>query len=306
MAGNGPLFSDTGIDISLKPKQVRIPSAAEYDQILADMVRAFLGKRKGFETQRDTEDKCRDILEQCITGYKKNNEPWKKVPNKSNNWYDLLESRLKVFGYYLHDKELRPKREGRREKVDKVAEEIQEKAKEFDDALPPAGRLTPVEKDEMEKFINDIKITHPTLKSPADEVLIARLAYLSIRAKRDIDKAQLTPKITDEMNKLVEMLGISGKQRMVSQEKESHGTLDVLSARFEKTKREHPQILTVWLIEEVELLLQSSVDEFLAQAWLRETFGSTINGEPLTLQNAKKWLDENKEKLMNKDGNGKG
>jgi hypothetical protein len=279
-------------------RQIVIPSEERYKEILNDMVMAFLGQRTGCETPRQTEDYCRGVLKTCLTGFHhKTGKVWKSAPGKNvEDWFESLKMRLRVFKYDIVTKTMI---KGNEKTISKKIKELSGTGKDLSTALP--GNLnrtfTVLEDEEFKRFIDKFRQDFESNVTIVDELMIRRLAFLSVLSERDITHVDLSKDLTKEIKELAESLGVAGKQRISVLNTDKTGTLDLLSTKYKKTLEEHVEIETMWKLEELKMVSNAvhrgTTPEFLAMSWVKQLYGKTIDGKELSLNNLDKFLKKN-------------
>jgi hypothetical protein len=285
-----------GLDMGMSyVKQIQIPDESTYKSILDDMVLAFLGQRKGCETERKTEEYCRDVLKTCVTSFHKDGKVWKSAPGKNvEDWYESLMMRLRVFKYDLKTKTLIKGHEKTvTQKIKDLANQNSDKkpAKLFDRSFSLS------EQANFEKFIDKFKEDFESNITIVDELMIRRLAFLYVLGERDITHVDLSRDLTKEINELAQSLGVAGKQRINMMNSERTGTLELLTTKYKRTLDEFIEIETRWRLEELKLISnavhRSTTPEFLAMSWVKALYGSKIDGNELSIENVDKFLRKN-------------
>jgi len=288
-----------------KVRNIEFPDKATYDRILNDMVIAFLHSRVGCETEESTDKYCRNVLATCKSGFRTNGDIWKNAPGKpSDDWYEVLRKRLRIYRYDIDNRRLIPGN------TKKTSIKLQEKfglkkpdkkdlSTAFDATDSPISKqsLSASEKVQMEDFKEAFLKDFPIKKSVVDILMMNRLAFMYIMNKRDYDNIEITRFLTDEIIKLSESLGVSGKQRVSQDDKDRSGTIDELVSIYKKTKEEYIDIDVEYMREELLLISNAihrgTLEEFLGMSYVKRLFGYTIDGENISLKTIDKWLVKN-------------
>lgn len=266
------------INLDLTPKKVNI-SKDEFFKILDDMIIAFKGNHSKCQTEAETEAYCKEKLQQCITGYKPDGKVWHNVPGKNFiEPYDILRARLRTFHYDLDEKKMISYANNRSLKnIEKLADDYSKERKDKGvDVDEDFSRLTATERREMESFAANIKEDFPTLSTAVDDFQLKWIAYLRVRANRNIKNNEIDSGLTREIKEIVELMGISGRQRQISQQQTKSGTLEELSTRHAKTLEEYIDVEKDYILEEL-LLIRNKVrrgdlDEYMMGYWLLNLF----------------------------------
>ena len=289
------MIDDTksGLNLNSNIDSFEIPQD-QYLKILNGMFMAFWGKVKGCDTEANTEAYCRGILKQCSTCFKPDGGLWKKPPGiNAADWYEKLSLMLKVFGYDISTNSLI----GRREP--KISAKIKERGKKEEKEDPNERTFSLREKAMFEEFKEKFANDFPSSTTTADELMIERLAFLSVLNARDIDNVSLSRDLTKEIKDLTESLGVSGKQRQAAISNDKSGTLEQLSTKFRKTLAEHIEIESFWKLEEAKCVINAvergTTEEFLAMSWFKTLYGNDVDGKPLTYKNVKAFVDKKHE-----------
>lgn len=281
----------SGLNLNPDIDSFEIPES-EYPKILNGMVAAFFGRRKDCDSEAKTEMYCREVLKQCSSGFKKNGKVWRDPPGKdSNDWYEKLSLRLKVFGYDISTNSLI----GKRDKISSKIKGLSEK-KGVED--PNDRTFSLREKVAFDEFIEKFRGDFAGSTTVADELMIRRLAFLSVLNERDIEYVSLSSDLTKQIKDLAESLGVSGKQRKTVFNNDGMGTLELLSTKFKRTVEEHIEIEALWKAEEAKLIINAvdrgTLEEFLAQSWFVTLYGKTLNDKPISMDVVRDFLKENK------------
>lgn len=284
--------------------QVKLPDADTYKKILDDMVMAFLHQFKGCETEASTEKYCKNILDTCITGYKKDGTVWKRAPGKPDeDWYTILKKRLKMHRYDLDNKKVisnnryKIPRKDVRDLIQgnyktKTSKEIKE---DIEDSLKPASGLTLREKALLESFKEEFRRDFPMSTTVIDEMMMNRLGMLYVLSQRDYENLELTAGLTNEIIKLAESLGLAGRQRISQADQDRSGTINELIQIYKETKGQYFDIEQKFKIEELKLIVNAiergTLEEFLGMDYIRRLYGDTIDGEPVTFEKVKEYVE---------------
>jgi hypothetical protein len=279
-----------GLNLNPRIDSFEIPKE-EYQKILDGMVMAFLGNRKECDSEAKTDAYCRAILKQCTTCFKPDNTLWHNPPGlKTKDWYEKLALRLKVFGYDLGTQSLI----GGKTKISQKIKDMGKKKVSLEDEN--ARTFSKREEAMYEEFIDRFRTEFASSTVAVDELMIKRLAFLSVLNQRDIDNVSLSRDLTKEIKELAESLGVSGKQRKAALNAAESGTLEQLSTKFKATIEEYPELETMWQKEEIKLILNAvdrgTTEEFLALSWIKTLYGDVIDGEQLSIDLIRKKVDE--------------
>jgi len=297
----------------IDPKVIRveIPGDEEeqkraYNKILNDMVLAFYKQSDGLDTEEKTRDHCKNILEICISGFKSDNEIWHRAPGRiSDDWFDILRKRLRVYKYDIDKKQrfgLRTKKIKNaaqslveREK-NKRSLKLSKQAEDNDTADEEDFSLSIKEKMRMEEFKEMFMKNFPLNATVIDELMMHRLAFMSVLNERDYNAVEVTKNLTKEIIELAESLGVSGKQRVKQSDEDRSGSLEQLFDIYKESKKEAIDADREWMIEELKLISNAihrgSLEEFLGMAWIRREYMEDFNGKKLTLSNLDNFLME--------------
>lgn len=291
----------------------------QYISILDDMVLAFLRKRVGCENKINCEQYCRDILDTCISGYKRNGKPWHSAPGKHyDDWYDVLKKRLKVYKYDIEKREVIPGNTKTSEKLKKAKEESIKNILSIaggDVETWSGGKVEPPtyggdvltisEKRMKEEFIERLKNEFPEQITAAEDIIFERLGLLYVINMRDISSVSITDKVTDQIKNLIETLGISGKQRVNLSIQDKTGTISKLIEIYEETKKSFIDAEKEYILEELTLISNAihrgTIDEFLGMSHIRIIAGDEINGKRINIDVVDNYLKSNGIKVLEDD-----
>jgi hypothetical protein len=288
---------EPNVNLSVNPriKQIELPDKATYENVLNSMVVAFYQKRKGCETERSTEEYCRGILRTCMTQFHPDGRVWKNAPGKNaDNWRDALAARLRVYQYDLLKNEFIE----RKKSVADAIREISSTTTEKKNAIPEdySRSFTPSEKVMYEEFIKSIESEIPMSLTAVDKMYVKRLAFVHVLNERDIRDVELSKDLSEQIIRLTESLGISGKQRIQKFDKDKMGTLEELTTTYKQTLDEHYEVERDWLVEELELISQAihrgDLEEFIGMYWVKTLFGNTFNEESPSVKMVDKYIKE--------------
>ena len=262
----------------------------DYQKILNGMFMTFLGKVKDCDSEATTEAYCRKVLKQCSTCFKPDGKIWRKPPGKDAvDWYEKLSLRLKVFGYDISTQSLIGRRES------KISSKIKDLNKRDKKDVDPNDRMFSLQEQAMfDEFKEKFRKDFPSSTTAADELMIERLAFLSVLNARDIKFVSLSRDLTKEIKDLAESLGVSGKQRQSAMGDDKTGTLEQLTLRYRKTLAEHIEIESLWKLEEMKSIVNAvergTTEEFLAMSWYKILYGGMIGDKPATYDGIKKFI----------------
>jgi len=262
----------------------------DYQKILNGMFMAFLGKNRECDSEATTEAYCRKVLKQCSTCFKPDGKIWRKPPGKDAvDWYEKLALRLKIFGYDISTQSLIGKRES------KISSKIKDLNKRDKKDVDPNDRTFTLQEQAMfDEFKEKFRADFPSSTTAADELMIDRLAFLSVLNARDIKLVSLSRDLTKEIKDLAESLGVSGKQRQAAVRDDKNGTLEQLTTKYKKTLEEHIEIESMWKIEEMKGVINAvergTTEEFLAMSWYKILYGPMVGDEPATYERVKKFI----------------
>jgi hypothetical protein len=262
----------------------------EYQKILNGMFMAFLGKVKDCDSEATTEAYCRRVLKQCSSCFKEDGKIWRKPPGRdAADWYEKLALRLRIFGYDISTQSLIGRRES------KISSKIKDLNKRDKKDIDPNDRTFTMQEQVMfDDFKEKFRADFPSSATAADDLMIERLAFLSVLNARDIKFVSLSRDLTKEIKDLAESLGVSGKQRQSTMRDDKSGTLEQLSTKFRKTLEEHIEIESMWKAEEMKLIVNAvergTTEEFLAMSWYKILYGGMIGDKPATYEGIKKFI----------------
>jgi len=292
-----------GIDpVSLADKRVAnirrisFPDKASYDRVLNKMVLAFIGQIKGCETEKSTEQHCREVLDVCMSGFRKDGSVWKKAPGlPQDDWYEVLRKRLKVYKYDIDNKRIIA---GNTKKTSiKLKEKFTLKSDSSSGSSPKPphpSELSVSDKVKMEQFKEDFLNDFPIKSSIVDTLMMNRLAFMYVMNEKDYENVDITKFLTEEIIKLSDALGVSGKQRVNQEAKDRQGTIDELIEIYKKTKLEFIDIDKEYKIEELSLISNAvhrgSLPEFVGMSYVRRLYGGEIENKKLNIENLDIWL----------------
>ena len=264
----------------------------DYQKILNGMFMVFFGKVKDCDSEAKTEAYCRRVLKQCSSCFKADGKIWRNPPGKDAvDWYEKLSLRLKVFGYDLGTQSLIGRRES------KISSKIKDLGKKEKKDVDPNDRTFSLQEQAMfDEFKVKFREDFPSSTTAADELMIERLAFLSVLNARDIKQVSLSRDLTKEIKDLAESLGVSGKQRQSAMGDDKNGTLEQLSMKFRKTLTEHIEIESLWKMEEMKGVINAvergTTEEFLAMSWFKILYGGIIDDKPATYGAIKKFVEK--------------
>jgi len=265
----------------------------EYTKILNSMFMTFMGKTKECDTEERTEAYCRSVLKQCSTCFKADGNVWRNPPGKNaSDWYEKLSLRLRVYGYDISTQSLIGRRES------KVSSKIKDMGKKKEDKDSNDRSFSLRETAAFEGFIEKFKSDFEGSTTVSDNLMIRRLAFLSVLNDRDIERVSLSRDLTKEIKELADSLGVSGKQRKTTMNSEGSGTMELLSTKFKQTLEEHVELESLWKFEEIKLIFNAvkrgTTEEFLALSWFKILYGNDEDGKPITMDRIERFIKESK------------
>lgn len=286
--------------------QVKIPDADTYNKILNDMVIAFYHKTKSCQTEQETEKYCRNVLNTCITGFKKDGMVWNRAPGrKGDDWFTILAKRLKLFRYDIEKRAYIDNNRVKKNLTSKIEKEYNKK--EITDARDFANKITNEfgkeltlrEKTLLNDFKEKFRKDFPMSISIIDDMMMNRLGLMYVLSQRDYEGLEITSGLTNEITKLAESLGVSGKQRLSLFDQDMNGTLEQLIDVYKETKKSYLDIDKEFKTEELQMIVNAiergTIDEFMGMDYIRRLFGNMLNDNPLTLKTLKEYLKSLKE-----------
>jgi len=282
--------------------QVKIPDSETYNKILNDMVIAFMGKNKHCTTEAATEKYCRKKLNSAITGFKPDGSPWRNAPGKfDDDWYDILRKRLRMLRYDVDKKKYISNNRSVTGAIKALKKEYSKKkkaevTKEFEETEEELNKmLTLREKALLEEFKKQFRKDFPVSTTIIDDLMMTRLGMMYILSLRDYNNLEITNGLTNEIIKLSESLGLSGKQRISQLDQDRSGTLNQLVEIYNETKNSFIDIEKEYKMEELKLIVNAiergTLDEFLGMDYVRRLYGDYLNGKPVTFNALKKYVE---------------
>ena len=273
--------------------QAHLPDADTYNKILNDMVLAFMHKNKSCSTENSTERYCRAKLNMAITGFKEDGTPWRKAPgDRDDDWYTILKKRLRMLRYDLDKKKYISNNRSITGALDLLKKDKKEKKEDIEQEENKPLSLR--EKSLLNDFKESFRKDFPMSTTVIDDLMMNRLGMMYVLSQRDYENLEITNGLTNEIIKLADNLGLSGKHRITQLETDRSGTIEQLIEIYNETRKNYIDIEKEYKLEEIKLILNAidrgTIDEFLGMDYIRRLYGDSLNGEKVTYDALKKYL----------------
>ena len=297
------LFWDWGIRMpkgkdKIAPISITIPDVNEFRDIIDDMSKAFNGKRRECDSYEKTRKYVMELIQYALSGVNKSGKIWYDAPGDSgDNWKDILKRRLAMLGYNMDSKcltienkdgKISGKRGGRK------TTSIQSLVKRIEDGEDLEG-LSPEDQKWIEDFAEKTMKQYPQLNTITDQIFVRRLAYLSWLSENDIKHLNFTDDLTDEIKKVQESLGITGKMRDALRSSGEAGTIADLVKDYEKKRKDFIEEETKMIKEEIRLLLyqleREEIEEFMFWTYIHGYVGDFPTKDYWTIEKLKKFAE---------------
>jgi len=282
----------------IAPTSITIPDVNEFRDLIDDMSKAFNGRRKECDSYEKTRKYVIELVQYALSGVNRGGKVWYGAPgDPGDDWKYILKRRLAMLGYDMVNKCLTTEnKEGRisGKKRRQKTTPIQSLTKKIEGSEEIDG-LLPEDQQWIENFVKGIVKEFPQLNATTDLILVRRLAYLSFLSENDIKLLKFTDDLTDEIKKIQETLGISGKLRDALRASEETGTIADLVKTYEKNRKNFIEEETKMIKEEIRLLIRmlerEQIEEFSFWVHINIYTGGLPTKDYWTIEKLKKFAE---------------